>query len=834
MKRTARYDTYLLFLVLLLMLALATGLRFYELGSQSLWSDEGNSAALATRSLAQIGRDAAADIHPPLYYWMLRLWALISGTSEAGLRLLSALLGVLLVLVTANLGRRLFGRTASLAVAFIAAIAPFQVYYSQEARMYMLLALEAALAVHLFWWLVDQEDRVLAEGEDTLAVRLPWAPVPAVLLVITWALGLYTHYAFPLLIALLSLLYMAWLLVTRRRGHILWRALRWGVWLAATLLLYIPWLPTALRQLTAWPGPETVRSLADQVRLLLLTLGLGPVAQSETAWWWVWLLPILALIGALPWPITGRVGQTGSARLNWLRMLIPLAWALAPVAMILGLGLFRESYLKFLLIGSPAYALLLARGVEGVASWLLSRPINAPPSIPELGRMTPLPVARGNAGQNALAALWVVLALAAISVSSAITLIRYYTDPSVARDDYRGIAKFVMATAQENDAILLDAPGQAEVFTYYYNGDQPIYALPRQRPLDPSATQPDLDRLLGHDKVYAIYWATQEADPDGVIQAWLDNQGYKTLDQWRGNVRLAVYVMPERRPADETVDNIDLRLGEDITLVGYRGWKLSPTAGEVTQLQLVWRADRTPERRYKVFLQLLDPRHQVIAQRDAEPAGESRPTTSWEAGEVVQDNHGLLIPPGTPPGTYRRIIGMYDAETGERLRLPDGSDFVSLPPVAVARAKTSPPLAAFNMAFTQQFDFGGLTLLGHDRYKRGFGHAPDTPLYPGDLLHVTFYWRANVAPRADWWFELTLNDSAGHPITHLTAPLVGETYHTTLWQKDEIVRGEHDILLPEDLPPDIYRLSLVLLPDEDTPTSIAYLGTVRVQAPPEK
>ena len=155
----------------------------------------------------------------------------------------------------------------------------------------------------------------------------------------------------------------------------------------------------------------------------------------------------------------------------------------------------------------------------------------------------------------------------------------------------------------------------------------------------------------------------------------MDNRGYKTLDQWYGNVRLAVYVMPEHSPPEEVVDNLNLRFGDEIELLGYRGWKLAPTAGEVTQLQLQWRALQKPDRRYKVFLQLLDSRDQVIAQRDAEPAGDGRPTDGWQPGEVVVDNHGLLIPPGTPPGTYRRIIGLYDAETMERLRLPDGSDY---------------------------------------------------------------------------------------------------------------------------------------------------------------
>jgi mannosyltransferase len=255
-------------------------------------------------------------------------------------------------------------------------------------------------------------------------------------------------------------------------------------------------------------------------------------------------------------------------------------------------------------------------------------------------------------------------------------------------------------------------------------------------------------------------------------------------------------------------------------------------------VQLQRGADQAPAsqaeaKRYKVFLQLLDQRNQVIAQRDAEPAGESRPTTSWKPGEVVFDNHGLLIPPGTPPGSYRRIVGMYDAETGQRAKLADGAsggegDYISLSPVNVQRAKVPPPLEALPMLNRQSFDFGAITLLGHDRYKRGFGHAPETPVKPGDLLHLTFYWRANAEPRADWWFDLALTDSNGTPVANLSAPLVSDTYSTTMWQKDEIVRGEHDLQVPADLAPGTYRLSLTMLPDQDTEAGSAYLGTVRV------
>ena len=80
-----------------LILLLAGGLRFYQLSGQSLWADEGNSVALARRGFVEIARRTAFDIHPPFYYWLLKLWITIFGESEFGLRSLSAVLGILLV-----------------------------------------------------------------------------------------------------------------------------------------------------------------------------------------------------------------------------------------------------------------------------------------------------------------------------------------------------------------------------------------------------------------------------------------------------------------------------------------------------------------------------------------------------------------------------------------------------------------------------------------------------------------------------------------------------------------------------------------------------------------
>ncbi len=91
---------------LLPIVAVAAALRFYAIDHSSFWSDEGNTWAIIQRSFGQIARDAAADIHPPGYYWLLKLWAAAWGTSPAALRSFSALCGILLVALVFFVARR--------------------------------------------------------------------------------------------------------------------------------------------------------------------------------------------------------------------------------------------------------------------------------------------------------------------------------------------------------------------------------------------------------------------------------------------------------------------------------------------------------------------------------------------------------------------------------------------------------------------------------------------------------------------------------------------------------------------------------------------------------
>ena len=140
------------FLILGTILLLALGLRFYQLDAQSFWNDEGNSARLSERSLALIVEGTASDIHPPLYYLLLRGWRELLGDSEFGLRSFSAFVGVLTVAGVMAIGLAIWRKKWQVAAlaGLLTAVNPALIYYSQETRMYALLAFWGVLSTWLF------------------------------------------------------------------------------------------------------------------------------------------------------------------------------------------------------------------------------------------------------------------------------------------------------------------------------------------------------------------------------------------------------------------------------------------------------------------------------------------------------------------------------------------------------------------------------------------------------------------------------------------------------------------------------------------------------------
>jgi mannosyltransferase len=176
-------------------------LRFATLGVQSLWKDE---AVTVVRILKpSLGSTLTAIPHseatPPLYYALAWVWTRVFGTSEVGIRSLSALIGSALIPVAYLAARYVVSRRAALITAALVAASPYLVWYSQEARAYGLLALLSTLSFLLFLRARQLGDR---------SSLLWWGVVSA--------LALATHY-FAVFIVAAEAVWLVW----ERRGAVL-------------------------------------------------------------------------------------------------------------------------------------------------------------------------------------------------------------------------------------------------------------------------------------------------------------------------------------------------------------------------------------------------------------------------------------------------------------------------------------------------------------------------------------------------------------------------------------------------------------------------------------
>lgn len=766
--RTSRRTRLLTGLGLVVVLGLAAGLRFYRLGAQSLWNDEGTSVALAGRSLALITQGAAADIHPPLYHYVLHYWLALWGTSEVAARSLSAALSVVLVGLTFFMGRRMFGALAGWVAALASAVCAYQVYYAQEARMYMLLTVLGAASSYLFYlgWLAPNVRwRGWARGGWVLAT----------------ALAAYTHYLAAAIVLAQNLAWLGGLALSSRRvgerkQSLLRPALAWVGAQALVAILYSPWLWLTWAQLHRWPAVSQPFGLAELLRRALPLFALGPTAEAGTARGLVLAVLGVAALGFL-WP--SRPGEEPSARLLAL-----LHW-LMPVALLYYLSRSRPVYHpKFLVHATPGLMLLIGRGMARLA----------PSGQPRLAWL-----------RGALAAGVAVVVLAANLPG----LRNNYFDPKYARDDYRGIAQYISALGQPGDVVLINAPSQIETVAYYYHGPLPMVPIPLKRPPDRAETIAQLEELArSARRIFGIFWASEEADPARIVEGYLDEHGYKALDAWYGHVRLVIYATPSGEMGTQVQHPLAVNLGGQVRLNGYSLHSPEVEAGDILQLNLFWEATNVIQRRYKVFTHVIDQAGHLVGQRDAEPGGGRNLTNTWREGQQVIDRYGLPIQPGTPPGEYLIEVGMYSLEDGLRLPIVEGGkvidDRVILQKVRVVRPKVPPPPAALDMQRALSIKGANLQVLGYSFGPLGSAFAGAAAYRPGQAVELVLFWKALATP-ADVQATLRIVDSTGQVRWEVRRQPVDGRYPMREWQAGEVVRDSVHLRLPGDLRPGQYR-----------------------------
>jgi O-antigen/teichoic acid export membrane protein len=162
------------------------GLILRVFASRGLWLDEATEVSQARMPFgAMLHRLETTDVHPPLHHTVMWLTVRVLGEGELAVRLPSLVAGTLLIPVLHRVGCELYDRRAGLAAAALAAVAPFPVWYSEEARMYAFFMLFAALAVWMQVRAVRRGSRGDWIGYAVASAALIWNQYFSALLVLT-------------------------------------------------------------------------------------------------------------------------------------------------------------------------------------------------------------------------------------------------------------------------------------------------------------------------------------------------------------------------------------------------------------------------------------------------------------------------------------------------------------------------------------------------------------------------------------------------------------------------------------------------------------------------
>jgi uncharacterized membrane protein len=330
-------------------LLLAVTHRWERLGDRNLWPDEAYSLDLAQRTIPDILAFLRAnDAHPVGYYAVLSLWIRAFGENLATMRTLSVIFGLAAVALVWRLGRRLFSPAVGVGAAALLALNPFQIFASNELRMYMPLEFLALLSTWTLW-----------RAHESAAGYAWWAAYGASLA----AMAYVSYYAFLLVPA-----HLLWIFLHRSPGQ---TARQVGVAAVTAAVFYAPWIsylaslatflrnnPLLWRAQPIWPTylPELVASQTFGGYLFNM-LSYHSTQGMDLKYYGIFLFPFVALAAA---------GARALGRINRpARSLMALCWVL-PVGVVV---------LASLALRNVAAYHFVVHDYKGIRVGLLVRPV---------------------------------------------------------------------------------------------------------------------------------------------------------------------------------------------------------------------------------------------------------------------------------------------------------------------------------------------------------------------------------------------------------------------------------------------------------------------------
>lgn len=760
-----------LFLLLPLLL-LAFALRLYRLDAQSIWIDEGISLHLAISSPGEIIADRAANVHPPLYFLLLKGWVILVGPAIFPARFFSVIFSLLQVPAIYAVARRRLGQRAGWIAAVLTSLSPLSVIYAQEVRTYSILPL-------IYLALLEVSHNLLYRTRPRSGILWTWWGLLAVI-------GMHLHYS-------------AFFLVAYVAGNallILWRAGRWTELrrcLTVQLLVGLACLP--------WLS-AVIAHRAEMQAYLQRGLGLTEQVPLDHLLRQVWIFFL--------------TGLTGLARVAGVRLLAYLTFVLLILQSILQPGISSARRQVLLLLSDwllpagatllfwivrsyshPRYLSIYAPGLTLLATCAILKPAQAiNPALPQVtptsaARMGTLAVARKVLRSLSLAAS--ALLGICFLILSLFGLRAYFFDPHFAKDDVRGVARYLEQTAGEGDLILV--PPSDWSLTFAYRGKAPI----RMAITDPDELLSELASWTSPpQRVFVLDYRGEFLDWQEALFFALERAGTKIARKDFKGITLHLYRI------DQTVhppllEPQNARFGP--LLLTHAWVETTAPADTALTLALRWHCQEAVRQRYGVTIRLQDAMGHstgwpVVARDYVLMDGRMWTAEHWPAGHEVTTYHVLPLPAGVPPLSYTLTIGLY-AQTHDGLRPVEVEGAAQGQWLALGTIRLTPALGLSDNpygvsiappALPQPVAMAdGFLLLG--------ARLDRQVLSPGQSLFVTLHWEATHAPLPDLHPRLALIQT-GQELDAVESAPVGGRYPTWRWRDGETVIEHRRLTLP--------------------------------------
>ena len=277
-KFNIKYQRHYIWLIL----ALAVANRFTGLVRRDFWYDEAFTGVAVKETFHDMIIMIINDVHPPLYYAALKVFSSFFNYSVFGIRLFSAIFGVLAVWALYLLAKELFNRKVGLCAALVATISPFAIQYSQEARMYTMLVFLILISAYFFVKGLQTKER------KCFAL---WG--------FFTGLSMLTHYMGVIFSAVYYAVFVAWGIVGLDWSQLksvgqkskavigkIWPSKEILLGYGVTFLVFLPWLKMFLHHISikgnnlSWVKPASFGDIVVNIQMFLFGTPLGEMSSG--------------------------------------------------------------------------------------------------------------------------------------------------------------------------------------------------------------------------------------------------------------------------------------------------------------------------------------------------------------------------------------------------------------------------------------------------------------------------------------------------------------------------------------------------------------------------